>query len=93
MPMKNPVHPGKIVKTAITEGLKMTITEAADGLGVSRQQLTSIVNCRAGISPNMAIRLEKGIGSTAAAWLRMQSAFDLSKEKPAKIKVKKLTPA
>jgi addiction module HigA family antidote len=76
--MKSPCHPGQIVKDALTEGLGLSITEAAAGLGVSRKQLSALVNERAGISPEMAIRLEKGIGSTAGAWLRMQVAYDLA---------------
>ena len=94
MPMKNPAHPGRVVRRAISEGLGLTITAAAEGLGVSRKQLTQIVNGHAGISPEMAIRLEKGIGSSAAAWLRMQAAYDLAQaQKASKIKIKKLEPA
>lgn len=78
MAMKNPCHPGQLVRDAIVEGLGLSITDAADGLGVSRKQLSALVNERAGISPEMAIRLEKGIGSSAGAWLRMQSAYDLA---------------
>lgn len=78
MAMKNPCHPGQLVKDAITEDLGLTITEAAEGLGVSRKQLSALVNERAGISPEMAIRLEKGLGSSAGAWLRMQAAYDLA---------------
>ncbi len=94
MPMKNPPHPGQVVRRAITEGLGLTVTAAARGLGVSRKQLTQIVNGHAGISPEMAIRLEKGIGSTAQAWLRMQAAYDLAQAQgTSKIKVRKLEPA
>jgi addiction module HigA family antidote len=94
MPMKNPPHPGQVVRRAIMEDLHLTITAAAEGLGVSRKQLTQIVNAHAGISPEMAIRLEKGIGSTAEAWLRMQAAYDLAQaQKGSTIKIKKLKPA
>jgi addiction module HigA family antidote len=95
MTMKNPCHPGRIVKEAITEGLGLTVTAAAEGLGVSRKTLSAIVNERAAISPEMAFRLEKGIGSTADAWLRMQVAYDLAQARKTagKIKVKKLEPA
>lgn len=95
MAMKNPSHPGRLVRDAITEGLGLSITEAAEGLGISRKQLSALVNERAGISPEMAIRLEKGLGSSAGAWLRMQSAYDLAQaQKYAEdIDVKQLTAA
>ena len=91
MPMKNPPHPGRIVKRSL-ESLGITIGAAADQLGVSRKHLSDVLNGKAGISPAMAIRLEKGLGSTASQWLRMQVAYDLAQEKPARIRVKKLTP-
>ena len=78
-PMKNPCHPGEIVRDAIVEGLGLSVTAAAKGLGVSRKQLSEVVNGRAGISVEMACRLEKAVGSTAEAWLRMQLAYDLAK--------------
>ena len=90
--MKNPPHPGQVVRRAISDGLGLTITAAAEGLGVSRKQLTQIVNEHAGISPEMAIRLEKGIGSSAEAWLRMQAAYDLAQAQRVS-KIKKLEPA
>jgi len=95
MAMKKPMHPGAILREAITEGLGMTITAAAEGLGVSRKQLSELLNERAGISPEMAIRLEKGVGSTADHWMRLQMAFDLARARSAarKLKVKKLEPA
>ncbi len=95
MTMKNPCHPGRIVREAITEGLGLTVTAAAKGLGVSRKTLSAIVNERAGITPEMAFRLEKGIGSTAEAWLRMQVAYDLAQARntASKLKVRKLEPA
>jgi addiction module HigA family antidote len=94
-PMKNPPHPGSIVREAIIDDLGLTITAAADGLGVSRKQLSELVNERAGISPEMAIRLEKGLGSTADHWLRLQLAFDLASARAgeARLRVKKLEPA
>ena len=95
MTMKNPCHPGRIVREAITEGLGLTVTAAAKGLGVSRKTLSAIVNERAGITPEMAFRLEKGIGSTAEAWLRMQVAYNLAQARntAGKINVRKLKPA
>lgn len=76
--MENPVHPGRIIRRAIIEDLGLSITAAARGLEVSRKQLSSLVNGRSGVSPEMAIRLEEGIGSTADAWLQMQLNFDLA---------------
>ncbi len=95
MTMKNPCHPGEIVREAITEGLGISITDAAEGLGISRKQLSAIMNARAGISPEMAMRLEKGVGSTAEQWLRMQMAYDLAQARKGaqRIKVRKLEPA
>ena len=94
MTMKNPCHPGEILKEVIQDGLGWTITDAADGLEVTRKTLSQIVNGRAGISPEMAIRLEAGVGSTAEHWLRLQMAFDLANARAhAKITVKKFEPA
>ncbi len=78
MPMKNPVHPGRIVKHDCLEPLGLTVTAAAGVLGVSRPALSNVLNERAGISPEMAIRLEKAGWSTADTWLRIQLAYDLA---------------
>lgn len=95
MPMKNPPHPGLSVKFDCLEPLELSVTAAAKKLGVSRKQLSDIVNCHSGISPEMAIRLDKAFGGGAITWLRMQAAYDLSQamKKAAKIKVKKVTVA
>jgi addiction module HigA family antidote len=87
MPMKNPSHPGEIVRHDCIEPLSLTITAAAKALGVTRQTLNNIVTCKAGISPEMAIRLSKAFGSTPEMWLRMQAAYDLSRLRDAKIDV------
>jgi len=76
--MKNPVHPGRIVRLDCLEPLDLSVTNAARLLGVSRQALNNIVNEKSGISPEMAIRLFKAFGSTPDTWLRMQSSFDLA---------------
>ena len=93
--MKKPSHPGAILREAIVEGLGMTITDAAEGLGVSRKALSEVLNEHAGISPEMAIRLEKGVGSTADHWLRLQMAFDLAaaRQQGKRLKILKLEPA
>jgi addiction module HigA family antidote len=79
MTMKNPVHPGRIVREVCLEPFGLTVTEAAGILGVTRQALNNVVNSKAGISPSMAIRLSKAFGSTPETWLQMQMAFDLAK--------------
>ena len=78
MPMKNPVHPGRIVREDCLEPLSLSVTEAAKVLGVTRQALNNVVNEKSGISPEMAIRLSKAFGSTPETWVRMQAAFDLA---------------
>lgn len=76
--MKNPSHPGHSIKDACLEPLELTVTEGAVILGVARHTLSRIINAQAGISPEMAIRLEKAFGSSADTWLRMQAAYDLA---------------
>ena len=78
MPMKNPPHPGLSVRHDCLEPLELNVPEAAKRLGVSRKQLSDIVNCHAGISPEMAIRLDKAFGGGANTWLRLQAAYDLA---------------
>lgn len=78
MPMKNPPHPGRIVRQDCLEPLGLSVTAGANILGVSRQALNNLVNERAGISPEMAIRLAKAFGSSAQTWLQMQSNYDLA---------------
>ena len=95
MPMKNPPHPGLSVRHDCLEPLGLSVTEAAHRLGVSRKQLSDIVNCRSGISPEMAIRLDKAFGGGAETWYRLQSAYELAQamEKADRIKVERLSPA
>ena len=95
MPMKNPPHPGRSIKNACIEPLGLTVTEAARVLGVARPTLSNVINGKAGISPEMAIRLEKAFGSTADAWLRMQAAHDLAqaRRREKQIKVKRYVAA
>jgi addiction module HigA family antidote len=91
MPMKNPPHPGRGLKDDI-DALGLTVAEAAEALGVTRQQLYNVLNGRSGITPEMALRLEKGVGGTADAWLGMQAAYDLAllRRREADIRVKRL---
>lgn len=88
MPMKNPAHPGRIVKSACLEPLGLSVTDGAKVLDVTRQTLTKIVNGKSGISPEMAIRLSKAFGSTPETWLRMQVAYDLAQARRDESKIK-----
>src|SRR6476660_3129853 len=78
MAMKLPPHPGLSVRRDCIEPLGLTITEAAEILGVTRQAFNNLVNGKSGISPEMAIRLDKAFGGGAEAWLRLQMAYDLA---------------
>ena len=77
MPMHNPPHPGGNVRRQCLEPLALSVTAAASHLGVSRQSLSELVNERAGVSVDMAIRLTKAFGSTPETWLGLQMAYDL----------------
>jgi addiction module HigA family antidote len=88
MPMKNPAHPGRIVRSACLEPLGLSISEAAKILGVTRQALNNVVAGKSGISPEMAIRLTKAFGSTEETWLRMQLAYDLAEARKHAGKIK-----
>jgi addiction module HigA family antidote len=89
--MKNPVHPGRVVRHDCLEPLGLSVTAGAKVLGVSRQTLTKVVNGKSGISPEMAIRLRKAFGSTEETWLRMQIAYDLAaaRKDESRIKVRR----
>jgi addiction module HigA family antidote len=91
--MKNPPHPGGLIKDNITE-YGLSVAEAAEGLGVTRQQLYRVLRGENGVSPEMAVRLEKAFGGGADFWLRMQMSFDLAQVRlrAEKIKVKPLEP-
>ena len=78
MPMKNPPHPGRSLKDACLEPLQLSVTEGAKVLGVTRHTLSRVINGRPGISPDMAIRLEKAGWSNADHWLRLQTAYELA---------------
>ena len=79
MQMKDPPHPGELVADSLEE-LGWTIADAARGLGLSRQQLHNVIAGRSAISPALAVKLEKAIGSTAGTWLAMQAAHDIARE-------------
>ena len=75
--MQNPPHPGGIVRRQCLEPLGLSVTRAAEGLGVTRQALSDLVNGHAGVSMEMAVRLSKAFGSSPETWLGMQMAYDL----------------
>ena len=91
--MKNPPHPGRIVRQECIEPLGLTIKEAAERLGITRQTLNNLVNGKAGISPEMSIRLSKAFGSSPEVWLGLQMEYDLAKAKKNadRIKVQRIT--
>ena len=93
MPMKNPPHPGDLVRDNL-EDLGLSVSEAATGLGVTRQQLYNVINGRSGITPEMALRLEKAFGGSADMWLRMQASHDLAqiRSRAKHISVRRLAP-
>lgn len=95
MAMKNPPHPGLSVRHDCLEPLRLSVTEGALVLGVSRKQLSDIVNCRSGISPEMAIRLDMAFGGGAETWYRLQATYDLAQamRKASAIKVQRRAPA
>ncbi len=88
MPMRSPVHPGRIVRHDCLEFLGLSVTEGAKVLGVTRQALNNVVNGKSGISPEMAIRLSKAFGSTPETWLQMQLAYDLAAARKTESKIK-----
>ncbi len=92
MRMKNPPHPGLSVRHDCLEPLGLSVTEGAKVLGVTRQAMNNLVSGKAGISAEMAIRLEKAFGGGAEIWLRMQAAYDLAQAKKhaGKIKVRRV---
>ncbi|SEB99688.1 addiction module antidote protein, HigA family [Rhizobiales bacterium GAS188] len=93
MPMKNPPHPGQMIGDTLEEN-SISITQAAKGLGVTRQQLHNLISGRCNLTPEMAVRLEKALGSTADTWLRMQANYDLAqiRNRASPMKVVRLVP-
>ena len=81
MGMHNPPHPGEIIKEFCIEPLGLTVTRAAETLGVTRKTFSMLLNGKSGISPEMALRLSKVFGRTPEGWLRLQLQYDLWKAK------------
>ena len=95
MQMHNPPHPGEVLLDLCLKPLGLTVTQAAAALGVSRKTLSSILNARAGISPEMAVRLSLAFGTTAESWLNQQVQYDLwhAERKRNKLRVARLSAA
>lgn len=95
MLMHNPPHPGAILRELCLEPLGLSVTEAARALGVSRKTLSSLLNGRAGVSPEMAIRLSIAFGTSAESWMTQQAVFDLwrAEQHRSKLKVRRLSAA
>ena len=95
MKMHNPPHPGEVLRELCIEPMGLSITEAAEALGVSRKTLSAILNGRAGISPEMAVRLSLAFGTSAESWLHQQAQYDLceAEKKRKTLKVKRLSAA
>lgn len=91
MPVHNPPHPGEVIRRQCLEPLGLTVTQAARGLGVSRNTLSMLLNGRLGISPEMAIRLSQGFGGSPESWLQQQMRYDLwrARRREEKIEVQK----
>ena len=93
MPMKNPPHPGGIVKDCL-EDLGLSVTDAAGILDVTRPTLSRVINGRSALSPEMALRLALAFGSTPEMWLRLQTAYDLAeaRQNVARLNVQRYVP-
>ena len=93
MHMHNPPHPGDVLSEMYIEPLELTITDAAKALGVTRQALSELANCRRGVSIGMAMRLSKAFNTTPEYWLNLQMQYDLWKARKKRVsKVRRLVP-
>ena len=90
MRLARPSHPGQFIRMEVIEPLNLTVTKAARILGVTRPALSALLNCRAALSPEMALRIEKAFGPKMDTLLRMQAAYEIAevRERAAEIKVK-----
>jgi addiction module HigA family antidote len=79
--MKKPAHPGRFVRTVVIEPLGLSVTEAANALGITRVALSRFINEQAALSPEMAIRLDKAFGADMETLMRMQNSFDIVQAK------------
>jgi len=86
--MKRPAHPGGFVKSEIIEALGLSVTDAARALGVTRPALSALLNERAHLSPEMALRIEKAFGVSMDTLMRMQNSFDIAQARKSEAKIK-----
>jgi addiction module HigA family antidote len=95
MLMHNPPHPGEIIKELCLEPRGVSVTEAAEALGVSRKTLSSIINGKSGISPEMAVRLSIAFDTSSESWLNQQTQYDLwqAEQHRNELRVKRLSAA
>lgn len=95
MAMKDPPHPGPVIRELCLDPAGLTVTAAAEVLGVSRKALSELLNGHAGISPEMAVRLSKAFGGSVESWLTQQMQYDLAQvqKKAAQIDVRRYEPA
>ena len=87
---RKPTHPGEILREDVLKPLNLTVTEAARRLGITRKTLSALLNCRAGMSPEMAIRVGRATGTSPESWLFMQAKLDLWYAENEKLFVKSL---
>ncbi len=94
MAMKNPAHPGELVRANL-DGLGISTAAAAKALGVTRQQLYNVMRAKSAVSPEMALRFEQAFGGSADMWLRLQAGYDLAQVRQSKgdLGVRRLTPS
>jgi len=88
--LKNPVHPGRIVRQECIEPLGLSVTAAAKALKVSRQALNNVIYGKSSLTADMAVRLEKAFGGSAQTWLQMQSNYDLARARERNVKIDRL---
>ena len=95
MTMLNPPHPGEVIRELCLEPLGLTVTAAAEGLGVKRKTLSELLNGHSGISPEMALRLSMGFGGSAESWLQQQALYQLAQArmKAGELHIKRFMPA
>jgi len=95
MKMHNPPHPGEVLRELCIEPLGLSITEAAEALGITRKTLSAILNGRSGISPEMAVRLSLAFSTSSESWLNQQAQYDLweAEKQRKKLNVRKLSAA
>ncbi len=95
MQMHNPPHPGEVIRGLCLEPLEISVTDAAEALGVTRKTLSAILNGRAGISPEMALRLSMAFNTSPESWMNQQTQYDLwlAKKEKKRLRVKRLSAA